>query len=429
MLFPKTFEDMKRGHMKKIMICLFPFVFLLEHTIAQEQAGQLQSDISNIVSSFDLPPIRLDASIGYQSNIDLLDPTQYKINYRDNGIINLAGSTTFQSEILDKSLTYSTSLRANILEAPEYEKSSDILRRVNFNNSLFLNLFSQDDKISFGPTLDLNAEKRYQYVGSNITTAWHRKRDNVNGFIGLKANVKASSDLMISSAVAAGYLDHNGNYTNPDSGFRAFEKNLEEDRNIFKASVTSVLKAHKKLTLSLPLTYQRDNFTQRRARAAKRDYLSMDRDLASWTTENNQPYMDETLDIRNMSAGLAAEIAMGSITGNVAYTFLDDQEMNPGHGRSNADTDYYEMSLSTDIANANIALSYNNENIQLGNLAGGSTEITQSYITDIKLANLIKDVSANVKLSYTDYQFANPNGNWAEKAEDLVAMVGITSTL
>lgn len=409
--------------MKKKFLNILAYLFLLETVHAQEQSGNIQADISNQISSFELPPVNVDFSLGYQSNIDLLDPNQYIIKYRDNGVINLGGNTKISSEIWDKNLLYSTSLKAIILQDADYDKSSDVLRRVNFNNNLFLNLFSGDDKLSFGPTLDLNAEKRFQHFG------WHRKRDNVNGFVGLKSDIKVNSDFMVSSSVAAGYLDHNGNYTNQQLDFFAFEANLQEDRAIYKANITSVLKIQKMITLSLPLSLQRDNFTQRRARAAKTGFKSIEKDLASWSVENNQPYMDETLDLQNFTSGLNLEFAMEFATANFAYTFLDDREMNPGHNRSNADTDFYEMGLSYNFSQLNVAFGYNHENIKYAYLLGGSSEITQTYSTDIKFLNLIKDINTLFKFSYTDYQFSSNYINYAEKAENIIAMIGLTATL
>jgi hypothetical protein len=411
------------GPMKKLALSLFPFVFLLGSAHAQEQSGEIQSDISGEVSSLELPPVKLDVSLGYQSNIDLLDPNNYVIKHKENTIINLGGSTKINSELGGNQLSFSTSLKAIVLQDSDYDKSSDVLRRVNFNNRLFLNLLSGNDRLSFGPTLDMNAEKRFTHPG------FHRKRDNINGAIGLKADLKASSDLMVSSAASVGYLDHNGNYTDPNNPNRAFEKDFQEDRAIYKASITSVFKANSNLTISMPISYQRDNFTQRRARAAKMGYSAIDRDLAGWAAANGQAPMDEALDMQNIAAGLNTDITMGMVVANLGYTFLDDREMNLGHGRNNADTDNYEMSLSTDISESNLALSYSNENIHYNYLLGGATEITQSYSANITTSKILKDISTNLKVSYTDYQFSSPNINYAEKANDIVAMVGISTTL
>ncbi len=407
--------------MKKIALSLFPFVFLMGSAVGQEQSGEIQSDISGEVSSLEMPPVKLDVSLGYQSNIDMIDE-KFVTKYRDNTILNIGGSTKMQSEVLGKSLAYSTSLKAIILQADDYERSSDVLRRVNFNNSLFVNLLSEGDKLSLGPTLDLNAEKRATFP------EFHRKRDNINGAIGLKADLKASSQLMLSSSASVGYLDHSGNYVDLNGG-RTFEKGLEEDRAVYKANITSVFKASSVLTLAMPISYQRDNFTERRARGAKTGFASMDRDLATWTTVNNQAYIDEALDMQNIAAGLNANITMGEISATLGYTFLDDREMNEGHGRNDADTDNYELGLSTGIADGSISLSYSNENIHYNTLLGGSTEITQSYVADIALTNLMKDVSTNLQISYKDYQLASPNIDYTEKANDIVAMIGVSATL
>lgn len=407
--------------MKKIALSLFPFVFFLGSAVAQEQSGEIQADISNQVSSLELPPIKLNVNLGYQSNIDMVDK-KLLTKYRDNGIVNMGGSTSMKTEIMGKSLTYSPSLKATILQAQHYDKSSDVLRTVNLSNSLFLNLLSEGDKLSFGPTLDLNAEKKY------IFQEFHRKRDNINGYAGLKADLKASSQLMISSTAAVGYVDHSGNYVDLN-GPRNFEKGLDEDKAVYKASLTTVFKTGPVLTLSMPMSYQRDNFTEKRARAARVGSLINDKDLATWTTANNQPYMDEALDMQNISAGLSADITMGEVALNLGYTLLDDREMNLGHGRNNAVTNNYAMGLSTDTALGSFSLSYNNENIHNNNVLGGVDEITQTYVADIKLANLIKEVSTNLKLSYMDYKAQYPNLSYSEKAEDIVAMVGVSTTL
>lgn len=417
--------------MKKKLLLIFPFVFLLGSTHAQQQSGEIVSDISGDISSLELPPIKLDLGLGYQSNIDLLDPTQYKIKYKDNAIINVGGSAKMQSEILGNALSYSTAITALVFQANDYDRSSDVLRRVNFNNNFFVNLLSEDSNLSFGPTLDLIAEKRYAHQG------FHRKRDNVTGFIGLKSDLRASSQLMLSSSIAAGYHEHSGNYVDLNSARRIFEHQLEEDRSIYKANITSVFKANSVLTLSMPISYQRDNFTEKRARAARTGYVGanlktdefLDLDLASWSTKYNQPYMDESLDIQNIAAGLGADLTFSNnINASMAYTFVDDREMNEGHGRNNSDTDSYAMSLSSDLDMANIALSYSQDNVKWNYMAGGSSEITQTYATDVKLATLLKDISTNLRFSYTDYQFSDATG-YTEKAKDVVAMVGISTTL
>ncbi len=402
---------------------MVPFVFLLGSTsFAQQQAGEIQSDISREVGMLELPPINLDASMGYQSNIDLLDKQQYQVKYKDSAILNLGAGTKFSSEILDNPLTFTSSLKGIILQDGDYDRSSDVFRRVNFNNGFYLETI-KTESFSMGPTLDLNAEKRFTHPG------FHRKRDNINGYIGVKSSLKASSELMISSAVAAGYLDHSGNYVDLSNPNRKNEHGLEEDRSIYKASLTSVWKANSVLTLSMPISYQRDNFTERRARAAKRGFSAIDRDLAAWSIVNNQPYMDEALDMQNIAAGLSTDLNLGLVTATAAYTFLDDREMNPGQKRNNADTDNYELSLSSEIASTSLALSYSNENIHYNNLLGGASEITQTYATDVKIPKIINDIGANLKLSYTDYQFSSPNIGWSEKAEDIVAMVGVSTTL
>jgi len=409
--------------MKKFLAPLVSFTLLLASAaIAQQQSGEIQSDISSEISRFELPPITLDASMGYQSNIDLLDKNQYQVKYKDSAILNLSGGTKMVSEIMDMPLTYTPSIKGTILQDGDYDRSSDVFRRVNFNNNLYLETF-KTEKISFGPTLDLNAEKRFTHAG------FHRKRDNINGFIGLKSSVKASSELMFSNSAAVGYLNHSGNYVDLNSQKRRFEHGLEEDRAIYKANFTTVWKANSIMTLSMPISYQRDNFTQRRARAAKTGFDAIDRDLASWSALNNQPYMDEALDMQNIAAGLSTDLSLGLVSVSAAYTFLDDKEMNKGQGRNDADTDNYEFSLSSNLDALSLALSYSNENIHYNYLLGGSTEITQSYVTDIKLAKVINDINANLKLSYTDYQFSSPNVSWSEKAEDIVAMIGVSTTL
>lgn len=409
--------------MKKLFAPLAPFVLLLgSTTFAQQQSGEIQADISRQVGVLELPPITLDASMGYQSNIDLLDKKQYQVKYKDSAIMNLGGKTKIVSEIMDMALTYSPSLKGIILQDGDYDRSSDVFRRVNFDNNLYLEAM-KTETFSIGPTLDLNAEKRFTHP------SWHRKRDNVNGFIGLKSSLKASSELMLSSSAAVGYLNHSGNYVNLNDARRKFEYGFEEDRAIYKANITSVWKANSMLSLSMPISYQRDNFTEKRARAAKTLFAAMDRDLATWSVLNNQPYIDEALDIQNIAAGLTADLSLGLVSASASYTFLDDREMNNGHKRNNADTDNYELSLSSEVDSISMALSYSNENIHYNYLFGGSTEITQNYATDIKIAKFVNDVAANLKLSYTDYQFSSPNNSWSEKAEDIVAMVGVSTTL
>ena len=252
--------------MKKIWVIFFPLVFLLGNSsLAQQQTAEIQSDISREVAVRELPTINLDASLGYQSNIDLLDKQQYQVKYKDSGIVNLGANTKITSEMMDKTLTFNSSLKGLILQDGNYDRSSDVLRRVNFNNSFYLEAI-KSEKFSLGPVLDLNAEKRFTHPG------FHRKRDNINGSIGLKSSYKASSTIGISSSVSGGYVDHSGNYVDQSNPNRRFEHSLEEDRAIYKGNFTTVWKATSLLTLSVPVSYQRDNFTQRRARAAKRGF-------------------------------------------------------------------------------------------------------------------------------------------------------------
>lgn len=388
--------------------------------IAQKQSGTITGDVSKEIKSFEAPPIKMDLSFGYSSNIDLLDKTQNIIKYSDNGLINMGAATEMTSELFDNPLTYSTSLKAVILQDDDYYKSSDAIRNLNFNNSFFLK-FKTNEKFSFGPTLDLNAEKRFTFAG------FHRKRDNLNGALGIKASYIASSELILSSNVSMGYVDHSGNYVDLNSAKRAFEHNLEEDRSVFKAGLTGVWKANKILSVSMPLTYERNNYTEKRARSAD----PSDRDLATWSRVNNRPYVDQALDLQTTSAGLVADIALNSfISTSLGYTFVDDKEMNIGQKRNNADTDVYSASINGSMENLSLALSYSNENIHYNNILGGmGKEITQVYASKFSIANVFPDTSAILDFKYTDYQESYPNANASDKAIDRAAMIGIATTL
>lgn len=410
--------------MKLFTHMILPLSLICYSTFAQEQSGSITGDVSQEISSFEAPPIKIDLGFGYSSNIDLLDKTQYKMQYTDNPLMNIGAATEFTGELFDNPLSYSTSLKAEMMQDDNLYKSSDVIRRLNFSNSFFLK-HVVSDKFNFGPTLDLNAEKRYTFP------EYHRKRDNLNGAIGMKASYIAASDLIISSNVSMGYVDHNGNYVDLNEPKRAFEHGLEEDRSVFKAGLTGVWKATPLLSLSMPLSIQRENYTEKRARSTDIGKKALDRDLATWAQINGLAPIDQALDLQKTSVGLVADVALSSdISASVSYTFVDDKEMNIGQKRNDADTDVYAASISGSQEDLSLSLSYENENIHYANLYGGnSKEITQTYSSKFSVANILPDTAAVLDFKYTDYQGTLPHVNYAEKAIDKTAMIGIATSL
>ena len=418
----------------KILITLYflPLISITSIIWAQEESSAIiTNDVRKEIENLETTPVELNLSIGYKSNIDLLDTYLWETRYTDNTVMNINANTSIANQFLGKELTYNTSLNSEFIYSDNYTKSSDFIRRSTFKNSFFLNLVDTSDILSLGPTLGLNAEKRYSWPG------WYRKRDNISGFIGLKANVKPTTDLLISPEATVGYLDHNGNYVPQVPARFAYERDLEEDRLILKSNISTSYKINNFLTLSLPITFTRDLYKQRKARFAAFDddrYHAMS--IAQWTTETGQTFQDPKLEIDTFSSGLTANMAINEFYSfSAAYTYTDEREKNAGHRFSDTDQDNVKVSfLSSPHEKINISLDYENNDIRFYRLWGGGKEITQMYVSSLTLVKIISDINLVFSFSYTDYQITLPTGNtnnttWQERASNSEASIGLITQL
>ena len=407
----------------------FP-LFLISPLNANSQVLEgnvMVEDISQQVANEEKPVINIDLNIGYQSNIDLLDRNLYEVKYTDNSVMNINANASLKKRLLGNQLIYDTSLNSQFVYSDEYDKSSDFVRRSTFKNNFFLNLIEGNGTFDFGPTLSLNAEKRYTRPG------WYRKRDNVAGLVGLKAKIAPTSKLTITPESSVGHLDHKGTYVPPDPARFTYEREFEEDRTVIKNSLTTSYIFNKHLTLTIPLSLNRDIYKERRARFASENieaYHAMS--LAQWTTETGLPFQDPTMDVQTFSSGLKANINLNDFNSlEIGYKYIDEREKNEGHRYSDTDNDVINFSMTiSPTEKIKLSLGYENYDTRYYRLWGGGKEITQTYSSTLTLTNLINSkITAVLDFSYTDYQFSLPSISWQERASNSMASIGISASI
>ncbi len=402
------------------------------HTYGQAQvSNQLSNiiieDLSSQLSKDENLDIKIDLNIGYQSNIDLLDRNLYEVKYADNTVMNINANKSMTRKLLGKQLSYDTSLNSQFVYADNYDKSSDFVRRSTFKNNLFLKLLNENDTFNFGPTLSLNAEKRYTRPG------FYRKRDNLNGFAGLQAKITPTSKLTISPESSVGYLDHNGTYVPQIPARFAYERDFEEDRTIFKNGLTTTYTFNKYLAIAMPLNLTRENYKERSARFAAEDISAVyAMSLAQWTTETGRPFQDPKMDIQTFSSALNANIKLNEFYSfDMGYKFIDEREKNVGHRFSDTDNDIINFSMNLSPSDKiKISVGYENYDTRFYRLWGGGKEITQTYSSVVTLPKFLdSDINAVIDFSYADYQATLPKIEWQERASNSTLSLGIAASI
>jgi len=376
-------------------------------------SGTMSSDISDTVASFERKPISLKIGLEYQSNIDMLDPKAYSRKYADNQFINISGSTAFVKKMSLGELSYKPSLAAKLMNANTYNTTQDRIRNLEFKNAFYLKSAGSTESFSWGPTVDLSAQKRYTYPDF-----WRRKRDNAQAFIGLNMDAAPVAKLSVNGTAKVGYLDHFGNYTNPDSNHRKNEKNIQEDRVIYRASLTPVLALSSATSLSFPQSYERLDYARKKVRAGSDP---TDRDMAKYTLENNLPYNDPTLDLQTAATGVEVAHTIGSVELSSGYTFSDIRELNDGQSRNDAKQQVISAGINYKLEKLSLGLSYSYDGIDYKNLIGGkAVENTNIIGTTIALEDAFMGVSATIDLKrehgsywYNDGSVEKPNNDQA----------------
>jgi len=373
------------------------------NSMNEEQA--INSHIT-VESPWNTSPFNLTAGVEYQSNIDLLDEKIYPSIYKDVVNLNLNGKITFSKKISQGELTYKPSIDVKLMEASHYLTKQDILRNLEINQNLYLKHASSTEKFSWGPTFDLNYRKYYTYGG------WRRIRDYASALVGLNTDYSLLKKMNINATVKVGYLDHYGNYVNPDEAHRANEKKLQEDRMQYKGSLTAVYSLSEKTTISIPLTYSLDDYSEKKVRAGNDP---IDRDMLKFNIENNLPYNDPTLNLQKVSAGFDVLQAFEAFEASLSYSFTDVKELNDGHGRNNADDNIISFSLSYKNENLSVGIDYSYETYKFQNLVGGEgLEITNSYGMNLKIKELFQKTILQISLSRIHGSYWYHDG-WTEK--------------
>lgn len=414
----------------RILTSLLSATMLVSSLWAQESTNaQLEADIAPTVKKMEAPPINMNVGIGFQSNIDQVDETQFKQAYTNNSLMDFNAGTKISAELLDRKMVYAPSLSALLLQAPQYIANDDVLKSVQFKNNFWMKAV-ETDNYSFGPTLDLNYDKRYTYYGIDLNKVWRRKRDNINGAIGLKLDATMDAKLKVQADASVGYVDHLGNYTNPDSGFRKSEKNLQEDRTVVNANLTTVYAATQTTMLSIPLSYKVENYTQKRARVGKVGNKNFnDAEFSTYLASLNRPAVSRTLDLAYETAGLQIDqTMMQDLVANAGYTFQNVAELNDGAGRNNADIHIYSLGLTYKLEGVELTAGYSAEDDHYNHLLGGGKEYTHVYSGGVKIPKAVADLDLALNLSTVNYQEAYQSGD-ADSCNNNIAMVGLSGAL